>query len=37
MNFDFSIKDIHRVIMVGKEEYPEQVTDSNQEICVITS
>lgn len=26
MNFDFSIKDIHRVIMVGKEEYPEQVT-----------
>ena len=26
MNFDFLITDIHRVIMVGKEEYPEQVT-----------
>ena len=26
MNFDFLITDIHRVIMVGKEEYPEQIT-----------
>ena len=26
MNFDFLITDIHRVIMVGKEEYPEQTT-----------
>lgn len=27
MNFDFVITNIHRVIMVGKEEYPEQVTE----------
>ncbi len=26
MNFDFLITDIHRVILVGKEEYPEQTT-----------
>ena len=27
MNFDFNITKIHRVIMVGKEEYPEKVTE----------
>ena len=27
MNFDFAITNIHRVIMVGKEEYPEQITE----------
>ena len=27
MNFDFNILKIHRVIMVGREEYPETVTD----------
>ncbi len=27
MNFDFTVTKIHRVIMVGKEEYPEQITE----------
>lgn len=27
MNFDFVVTNIHRVIMVGKEEYPEEVTE----------
>ncbi len=27
MNFDFNITDIHRVILVGKEEYKEKITD----------
>ena len=27
MNFDFNITGIHRVIMVGREEYPEMITD----------
>ena len=30
MNFDFVITNIHRVIMVGKEEYPEQITEFKQ-------
>jgi AraC-like DNA-binding protein len=29
MNFDFNITGIHRVIMVGREEYPEQITEFN--------
>lgn len=29
MNFDFTITGIHRVIMVGREEYPEQITEFN--------
>ena len=31
MNFDFIITKIHRVIMVGKEEYPEEVTEFKSE------
>ena len=27
MNFDFNITKIHRVIMVGKEEYPEKIIE----------
>lgn len=30
MNFDFNITGIHRVIMVGREEYPEQTTEFKQ-------
>ena len=34
MNFDFNITNIHRVIMVGREEYPEKVTDfTKNRIC----
>ncbi len=31
MNFDFNITDIYRVILVGKEEYKEQVTEFRSE------
>lgn len=30
MNFDFAITNIHRVIMVGREEYPEEITEFKQ-------
>ena len=34
MNFDFIITDIHRVIMVGKEEYKEDITEFNSKNLV---